>query len=377
MTRAASERGRSRLATVNQWAHDVLSWRRRRFPRAVILLAGIGLIILLGPVAQWATPVSGLRGKELADAINSTRQVLLAAAGGLVVVVGLVFTGRTYYLTRRGQLTDRYATAINQLASDKTTERLGGIYALEHILWASEDDQETIVEVLAAFIREHVPAADDTEETEVVLPTIEDSSQRPRWIQRPPTDVRAALTVLNRRPQRIEQHLIHLERADLRGAEFPKAQLPGADMRGTVLHLAWLAGANMEFANLEGAQLSAYLLDTQLHNANLQDADMRGAQLHRADLRETWLMRANLRGASLIDAQLQGANLSNANLQDALLDRAQLHGANLADVRGLTTAQLAAATFDDTTQLPPGLRGGDTEPSAADPTTTGAGTEGK
>jgi len=377
MTRAALDRGRRLLVRANQWTHDALSWRRRRFPRAVILLAGIGLIILLGPVAQWATPVSGLRGKELADAINSTRQVLLAAAGGLVVVVGLVFTGRTYYLTRRGQLTDRYATAINQLASDKTTERLGGIYALEHIMSESEDDQEIIVEVLTAFIRERVPAADDTKESEIALPATEKSSQRPRWIQRPPTDVRAALTVLNRRPQRVERHVIHLERTDLRGAELPKAQLPEADMHGTVLHLAWLAGANMEFANLEGAQLSAYLLDTQLHSANLQDADMREAQLHRADLRETRLMRANLRGASLIDAQLQGANLSNANLQDALLDGAQLHGANLADVRGLTAAQLAAATFDHTTQLPPDLRGGDTELSAADPTTSDAGTEGK
>src|SRR5690349_21750358 len=92
-------------------------------------LAAIGLlIVLLGPVAWWATPAKHLTGKDKADARNATRQVLLAAVGGLVLLTGAGFSARTFYLSRRGQFTDRYSKAIAQLASDKLTERLGGIY---------------------------------------------------------------------------------------------------------------------------------------------------------------------------------------------------------------------------------------------------------
>ena len=47
----------------------------------------------------------GLRGKEQADAVTATRQVLLAGVGGLVVLTGAGFTARTFFLSRRGQFT--------------------------------------------------------------------------------------------------------------------------------------------------------------------------------------------------------------------------------------------------------------------------------
>lgn len=131
----------------------------RRHPLLASLLAAIAtagfLIMLLGPIALWAAPTGGLEGRDRADVLNTTRQILLAAVGGLAVITGLAFTARTYYLTRRGQLTDRYTRAITQLASDKLAERLGGIYALEHLMVESQRDHDTVIEVLAAFIREN------------------------------------------------------------------------------------------------------------------------------------------------------------------------------------------------------------------------------
>ena len=63
------------------------------------------LTLLLGPVAMWATPTAGLQGKDVADAVNATRQTLLAAGGGIVLLIGAAFTARTYHLSRGGQLT--------------------------------------------------------------------------------------------------------------------------------------------------------------------------------------------------------------------------------------------------------------------------------
>ncbi|NET00535.1 MAG: hypothetical protein F6K61_08145 [Sphaerospermopsis sp. SIO1G1] len=55
------------------------------------------------------------------------------------------------------QITERFAKAIEQLASDKIEVRLGAIYTLERIAKDSEKDQWTIMEVLTAFVRENAP----------------------------------------------------------------------------------------------------------------------------------------------------------------------------------------------------------------------------
>jgi hypothetical protein len=52
-------------------------------------------------------------------------------------------------------VTERYAKAIEQLGSDKLEVRIGGIYALERIARDSARDHPTVMEVLAAFVREH------------------------------------------------------------------------------------------------------------------------------------------------------------------------------------------------------------------------------
>jgi hypothetical protein len=59
---------------------------------------------------------------------------------------------------RAGQVTDRFIKAIGQLGSDKLDVRIGGIYALERVAHDSFTDHPTVMEVLAAFIREHSQA---------------------------------------------------------------------------------------------------------------------------------------------------------------------------------------------------------------------------
>ena len=47
--------------------------------------------------------------------------------------------------------------AVGQLAAARLEERLAGIYALKHLLHESRRDHETVVDVLAAFVRERSP----------------------------------------------------------------------------------------------------------------------------------------------------------------------------------------------------------------------------
>src|SRR5262249_18033436 len=223
----------------------------------------------------------------------------------------LGFTARTYYLSRRGQLTDRYAKAITQLASEKLTERLGGIYALEHLMAESSRDHNTVVEVLAAFVRETTSStlvssatraqADADTKRAAAGPTEDRRANR-----RPATDVQAALTVLARRPDRTEPNHLNLARTDLQGADLVGAQLQGA---------------NLEEAQLQGAKLG----------------------------------KAQLAGANLAGAQLQGADLGQAQLLRTILFKAQLQGAFLNEAR-VTVQQLRGAVIDASTQLDSELR---------------------
>ncbi|MEV4722559.1 pentapeptide repeat-containing protein [Micromonospora humida] len=250
----------------------------------MLLLTGM-LVLLLGPIAWWATPAKHLQGKDKADVRNATRQTLLAAVGGLVVLTGAAFTARTFYLTRRGQFTDRYTKAIGQLASDRLTERLGGIYALEHLMVESDQDHNTVVEVLAAFIRERAPLdPDDTENTFV----------RRDLLQGPPTDVQAALTVLGRRPDRPEANPPNLRRTNLKGADLTQAQL-----RSVNLSQAQLQGAELWFAELQDANL----YETQLQGARFYFANMQGARLSPTMVGQVDLSEWQLRGLNLTDKE--------------------------------------------------------------------------
>jgi hypothetical protein len=78
----------------------------------------VTVLAVLGPMA-WlvgGSTVRRLGGKDRADAINSVRQILLQVAAGGAALAVVVFTGRTFALSRRGQVTDRYTKAIGRQA---------------------------------------------------------------------------------------------------------------------------------------------------------------------------------------------------------------------------------------------------------------------
>ncbi|MFI6277326.1 pentapeptide repeat-containing protein [Streptomyces sp. NPDC050988] len=207
--------------------------------------------------------------------------------------------------------------AIKLLASDRTVERLGGIYALERIMRDSLKDHLTVVEVLASFIREHTRIATDVEVA-------------PQTNPHPTEHVQAALTVLGRRPVVHEPFRIDLRGTDLRGADLKQARL--------------------DRIRLGGAQLDkSDLTEAQLEDAWLQETSLEGVWLDRA-----YLGQANLRAANLRDASLMDANLTNA----------KLFGTDLSTAQGCTAEQIEiAAILDNATQLPPDIA---TRPASAE-----------
>jgi hypothetical protein len=217
---------------------------------------------------------------------------------GTGILLGAYFTWRnlriaaaTLQTTQKGQVTERFTRAIDQLgnANDRGEPnlevRLGGIYALEGVARDSDEYRGPVTEVLTAYIRKNAPvraAADFV-----------DDLQPARF------DVQAVMTVL----ARLGIEHLDLGGADLHEVHLTEARLPRANLGGTNLQGVFLAGADLREAFLSGVRAPM---------AYFRGADLRGANLDGADLHGSSLSEAKLEGANLAEADLRGVNLSGA-----------------------------------------------------------------
>lgn len=263
---------------------------------AVAVIAALTVLIWL----WWRVPKWQMQGrifkseKERADAEDNFRKTVGQALGGVAVLIG---AGAAYLqFTQQQQashdllISNQVSKGFEQLASDKITMRLGGLYALEGVMNTPSDYHQPVLEALCALVRENTTKG-----------VVND---------KPATDIQAALVVVGRRIARSKEPIMA---ARLDDVNIPGAQLVEADLSYTDLTDVNLNGANLNRANLRSAfPVGAHLRGTFLMASNLTDA-----LLWRADLNG-----ADLRGADLKDADLTGADLSNAkNLDQAQFDQ--------------------------------------------------------
>ena len=342
--------------------------RLSRWPAGRKILAWSGLLIVAPVLAAslyaviWLLPdkiamhdVGATTAAGHASALQTARDAargrLVALGAGLFAAGALVYTARNYALSRQGQVTDRYAKAIEQVGSKELNVRIGGIYALERIARDSSRDYPTIMEILAEFIRDHPREP---------WPPAELGAEPQKKTTHP--DVQVAATVIGRRKIRYRRSPIILGAADLPGAKLSGADFSGVNLAGANLADADLAGADLTGADLTGADLTgaklggAFLGGASLRGADLTGMFFPGAFLPRADLTGAKLTGAifsgtgplpDLTGADLKGAGLTGAKLTGAKLSRAKLDRVDLSGADLQGARfaraALTGAKLAHA----------------------------------
>lgn len=282
-------------------------------------------------------------------------EIGVQAVSAIAVVVGVAVAAGTYSLSQRGQITDRFSRAVEQLGATgpqgeiNVPVRVGGIYALEQVAKDSPIYRWTVVELLSTYVRTNAPCSTIISRTppENAGTVSESPIDGPKT---PTADVQAALTVIVRRDRREqEKGHVNLSRTNLRGADLENAHLEHALLEGSCMNGAHMAGAflndaNLNYASLTGAYLwgadlrttehlrsrpgdkVATLLSTSFRQADLSNArfdgnsfactSFLGANLSGADLRSTSIKWGlDLSGAVLNCARLQGADLSRANVQ--------------------------------------------------------------
>jgi hypothetical protein len=264
------------------------SWQRMVRLAGLLALLALALAMVIKWVPTWLDSDLELGPDKRVEETGRVRTALLAVLAGLITVVGAYYTSRTFALNRQGQITERFTRAVDQLGDEVLDVRLGGIYALERLARESREDYGPIVEILAAYVREHAPipsrgssndpesATGDDKSTSDVQSALtvlvgEDKAEALRSAASLKTDVQAALTVLARRnvDHDIEPTL-DLSFTDLSGARLRNGRLEAANLRG-----GRLVGADLSDARLQGA----ILVGTDLQGTlNLEDADIRGVR---------------------------------------------------------------------------------------------------
>ena len=229
-----------------------------------------GAKLLWAAVTLWGASLVWRYLQNLGKVVENSAQTLAAAE-------------RTAFFAAQSAETERYARAMALLGDDKIEVRLGGIYTLERLARESSRDHGPIMEVLAAYTREHA-----------------------RWNEgetapaRVRADLQAILSVIGRRHAPFDPSQGHI---DLHGTSLARAYLPYANFQGAFLYETNLEGAILQGANLRGATLwKATLTGATLQGAHLEGADLTGVagltgeQLQGAHFDETTKLPDYLRG---------------------------------------------------------------------------------
>jgi hypothetical protein len=157
------------------------------------------------------------------------------------------------------RVTELYGKSVEQLGSDKAPVRLGGLYALERLAQGNEDQRETVINVLCAYLRMPFDPPDDNVRAE----SDRDSEQR--------MELRARME--EREVRRTAQRILadHLRPTDddtgepaptfwswasldLTGAVLIDLDLAGCRLSGARFHKATFAGrTSFEGATILGA----------------------------------------------------------------------------------------------------------------------------
>jgi uncharacterized protein YjbI with pentapeptide repeats len=300
-----------------------------------------------------------------ADARIKLLTLSIQTIGGAVLLLGLIFTWRNLRATlaklevdRESQITNRFTQAVSQLGAETKDGkpaieiRVGSIYALERVARDSPRDKWSIMEILAAYVRQNSPWSEpsrhpETEEAEFRRSMRErfrkptnNGDQSPRRLR---IDVQAALSVIGRRDTSGETNdspCLDLSCTNLRGADLSRANLDRATLFSSNLEAADLTECRLREADLRRCFMSdAQLTRADLSGANLSMAQLFCARLSWAKMVKVVAVSPGMWGAEMIETNLEGARLLDANLRELSTLKANFTGADLegSDLTGTRT----------------------------------------
>ena len=329
-----------------------------------LLLAGFLLFSWLAYDAY--SGLGKLAGSEMDRALEWLK-FYAYLVGGIVLIWQVRISNRratalekTAALGEKGNITERFKSAIEHLGGASESVRMGGIYALYHVARESGEYAETVCKILCAHAKavttspgyagEEKPTTEIAAILDVLFPVIasgEEMFGKPdisNWHLQ-------GANVYSRIMMKIQGVQVNLSGAIMVGANLSGANMREANLSKVSMDEANLSGANMHEANLSEAHTSR----ANLSGAYISLANLSGAFMCEADLTKARMQLADMRGANLSGANLSAANMIEANLSQALMSGAQVTAEQLLEAKTLYGAQLDAHIREEILRRKPEL----------------------
>ena len=339
---------------------------------ALVLLGIVAVVLIV-----WWIPKRRVRSLVATDPArrveieNELRKTSIQGAGGAALLCGLVFTWLQFNvarqeaaqgqaarteelaLARRSTIADRFSRAVDQLADQRLTVQLGGVYSLQELAWEDQEYRLVVTSVLSSYIRSALGRPASREEP--VRVRVDHSAEESR------VAMEALLVVSGLNPWKVPERLPYIEVVEAHSIDMG----PRAIARSRL----YFANIDLSGQNIAGLDLRGAVLEgANLREANMIGDDLTGAMLLEADLSWAIAKKAVFRGADLRNVTFENADLGDADLSSALigyrgyyfgLDSANLRGANLGGLNlamsDLDEWNLEGACGDEQTKLPEGV----------------------
>jgi hypothetical protein len=257
--------------------------RTRSIALALCIVLGISIVIPIGTdiYQHWHSIDPEERSQTGINFIQTAATII----GGIAVFWNIVISRQQLAAFREQSLTERFSIAVEQLGHEQIAVRIGGIYSLERVAQDSSRDYWTVIEILAAFIRERRNWI-----------AWEDLPEKPDIDK----DITPAIIVLGRcdRTRQPPDSPIYLQSCDFRRCAFISD-----DFRDTIFQDSHFGQANLYGSNFRGS--------------NFRKSNFTEANLKNADLSSTNLTQAKLNRADVTNCNFQGADISEADLSQA------------------------------------------------------------
>ena len=337
----------------------------------VWVFAGGAFIVLIVGIGIWRVRRLGsdLTAKEREDLIVGNLGIAFSGLASFAVAASLLYSAKIVEQTQEGtrisqdtlnatiesQNADRFNNAVAQLASEKITERTGGVFALGGLL-GDEHYRPVVLDLLSEYVR-------DNTKPPARMPRLSVPPCQPgrSVLSEPPGDIRAAVKVLVQRNTAVDppNYRLDLSGAYLAGIRLAGANLANSILEGTDFTAADLTQANMEQASIESARFSFACMPTVrlshagIHNTRFDNAVVGGAEFHAANLACVDMRQANLAQAKFTAAANRpAAVLMGVDFTGAPTAEVDWRGVDLSQENILTQEQVRVAMTDGATRLP-------------------------